>query len=113
MRAAHRKRLREQLQDNNCEEGLTMPYIRRDKSNAEPNAQVVYADRETEKVLLEAGFLKASGAPYYNRSFVDVIVYDDGRVGHFNIDRNNWGVRHFSRFSRSGLPSSRHRYAPF
>jgi hypothetical protein len=55
-----------------------MPYIRRDKSNAKPNAQVVYADPETEKILLEAGFVKASGAPYYNRGFVNVIVFDDG-----------------------------------
>ena len=49
-----------------------MPYIRRDKSNAKPNAKVVYADPETEKILLEAGFAKASGAPYYNRGFVNV-----------------------------------------
>jgi hypothetical protein len=55
-----------------------MPYFRRDKSNAKPNAQVVYADPETEKILLEAGFAKASGAPYYNRGFVNVIVFDDG-----------------------------------
>jgi hypothetical protein len=57
-----------------------MPYIRRDKSNANPNAQVVYADPETEKMLLEAGFVKASGAPYYNYmgTAVDVIVYHDG-----------------------------------
>jgi hypothetical protein len=60
--------------------GLTMPYIRRDKSNAKPNAQVVYADPETAKMLSEAGFVKASGAPYYNYmgTAVDVIVYDDG-----------------------------------
>jgi len=58
----------------------TMPYIRRDKSNAKPNAQVVYADHETEKMLSETGFVKASGAPYYNYmgTAVDVIVYDDG-----------------------------------
>jgi hypothetical protein len=57
-----------------------MLYIRRDKSNAKPNAQVVYGDRETEKMLSEAGFIKASGAPYYNYmgTAVDVIVYDDG-----------------------------------
>jgi hypothetical protein len=57
-----------------------MPYIRRDKSNAKPNAQVVYAESETEKMLLEAGFVKASGASYYNYmgTAVDVIVYDDG-----------------------------------
>jgi hypothetical protein len=55
-----------------------MPYIRRDKSNASPNAKPVYADPETEKQLSEAGFVKASGAPYYNRGFVDVVVYDDG-----------------------------------
>jgi hypothetical protein len=57
-----------------------MPYIRRDKSNSKPNAQVVYADLETEKLLLEGGFVKASGAPYYNYmgTAVDVIVYDDG-----------------------------------
>jgi hypothetical protein len=55
-----------------------MPYIRRDESNAKPNAQVVYADPETEKLLLEAGFVRASGAPYYNRGFVNVIVFDDG-----------------------------------
>jgi hypothetical protein len=55
-----------------------MPYIRRDNSNAQPNAQVVYADPETEKLLAEAGFIRASGAPYYNRGFVNVIVFDDG-----------------------------------
>jgi hypothetical protein len=55
-----------------------MPYIRRNKSNAKPNAQVVYADPETEKVLLEGGFVKASGAAYYNSGFVNVIVFDDG-----------------------------------
>jgi len=55
-----------------------MPYIRRDNSNAKPNAQVVYADPETEKLLAEAGFVRASGAPYYNRGFVNVIVFDDG-----------------------------------
>lgn len=57
-----------------------MSYIRRDKSNAKPNAQVVYADPETEKMLSEAGFVRASGAPYYNYmgTAVDVIVYDDG-----------------------------------
>jgi hypothetical protein len=55
-----------------------MPYIRRDKSNAKPNAQPVYADTETEKMLLETDFAKATGAPYYNRGFVDVVVYDDG-----------------------------------
>ena len=57
-----------------------MPYIRRDKSKAKPNAQVVYADPETEKMLSQAGFVKASGAPYYNYmgTAVDVIVYDDG-----------------------------------
>jgi hypothetical protein len=38
----------------------------------------VYADLETEKILLEAGFARASGAPYYNRGFVDVVVCDDG-----------------------------------
>jgi len=60
--------------------GLTMPYIRREKSNAKPNAQVVYADPETGKMLSDAGFVKASGAPYYNYmgTAVDVIVYDDG-----------------------------------
>jgi hypothetical protein len=57
-----------------------MPYIRRDKSNANPNPQVVYAEPETEKMLLEAGFVRASGAPYYNYmgTAVDVITYDDG-----------------------------------
>lgn len=55
-----------------------MPYIRRDKSSAKPNAQVVYADLDTEKILLEAGFARASGAPYYNCGFVAVVVYDDG-----------------------------------
>ena len=55
-----------------------MPYIRRDKSTARPNAQPVYADSETEKILAEAGFARASGAPYYNRGFVDVVIYDDG-----------------------------------
>jgi hypothetical protein len=55
-----------------------MPYIRRDNSNAKPNAQVVYADPETEKLLAESGFIRASGAPYYNRGFVNVIVFDDG-----------------------------------
>ena len=57
-----------------------MPYIRRDKFKAKPNAQVVYADPETEKMLSQAGFVKASGAPYYNYmgTAVDVIVYDDG-----------------------------------
>jgi hypothetical protein len=55
-----------------------MPYIRRDNANGKPNAQVVYADPETEKLLSEAGFAKASGAPYYNRGFVNVVVYDDG-----------------------------------
>ena len=55
-----------------------MPYIRRDKSNAKLNAQAVYADSETEKMLAEAGFVKAPGAPYYNHGFVDVVVYDDG-----------------------------------
>jgi len=44
--------------------------------NANPNAQVVYADPETEKMLLECGFVKASGAPYYNYmgTAVDVIA---------------------------------------
>jgi hypothetical protein len=55
-----------------------MPYIRRDSSNANPNARVMYADPETEKLLLDGGFVKASGAPYYNRGFVNVIVLDDG-----------------------------------
>src|SRR5260370_5414580 len=55
-----------------------MPYIRRDNSNAELNAKPVYADPETEKILLDGGFVKASGAPYYNRGGVDVVVYDDG-----------------------------------
>lgn len=55
-----------------------MPYIRRDKSNAKPNAKPVYADVGTEKILSESGFARASGAPYYNRGFVDVVVYDDG-----------------------------------
>jgi hypothetical protein len=57
-----------------------MPYIRRDKSNSNPNAKVVYADSETEKVLLDHRFAKASGAPYYNYmgTAIDVIVYDDG-----------------------------------
>jgi hypothetical protein len=57
---------------------LTMPYIRRDNSNAKLDAKPVYADSETENILLENGFAKASGAPYYNRGFVDVVVYDDG-----------------------------------
>src|SRR5258708_6268161 len=46
-----------------------------------------------------------------------------GRVGHFNgegitrvclcsVDRNTWGVRPFSRFSRSGLPIRRLRSTP-
>lgn len=55
-----------------------MPYIRREKHNANPNARVVYADSETNKILLEAGFVRATGAPYYNRGFVNVIVFDDG-----------------------------------
>jgi|SRR5579863_459802 len=55
-----------------------MPYIRRDKFNGKPNAQVVYADADTDKILLANGFVKATGAPYYNRGFVNVIVYDDG-----------------------------------
>lgn len=58
-----------------------MPYIRRDESTAKKyNAQAVYADADTEKMLLEAGFVKASGAPYYNYmgAAVDVVVYDDG-----------------------------------
>jgi len=57
-----------------------MSYIRRDKSNAKPNAQVVYGDPEIEKMLHEGGFVKASGAPYYNYmgTAVDVVVYDDG-----------------------------------
>jgi hypothetical protein len=54
-----------------------MPYIRRDKSNSNSNAKVVYADSETEKILSENGFVKATGAPYYNRGFVNVIVLDD------------------------------------
>lgn len=55
-----------------------MPYIRRDKSTARPNAQPVYADSETETILAEAGFARASGALYYNRGFVHVVTYDDG-----------------------------------
>lgn len=55
-----------------------MPYIRRDKSNGNPNARVVYADPETGKTLADAGFVRATGAPYYNRGFVNVIVFDDG-----------------------------------
>jgi hypothetical protein len=55
-----------------------MPYIRRDKFNAQPNAKVVYADPETGKILADAGFVRATGAPYYNRGFVNVIVFDDG-----------------------------------
>jgi hypothetical protein len=55
-----------------------MPYIRRDKFNANPNARVVYADAETEKILLDNGFVRASGAPYYNCGWVNVIVFDDG-----------------------------------
>lgn len=55
-----------------------MLYIRRDKSNADPNARVVYADAETEKILTENGFVKATGAPYYNRGWVNVIVFSDG-----------------------------------
>lgn len=55
-----------------------MPYIRREKHNANPNARVVYADFQTDKILLENGFAKAAGAPYYNRGFVNVIVFDDG-----------------------------------
>lgn len=55
-----------------------MPYIRREKHNANPNARVVYADSQTDKILLENGFAKAAGAPYYNRGFVNVIVFDDG-----------------------------------
>ena len=47
--------------------GEKMPYIRRDKTNADPNARVVYADTETEKILTENGFVKATDAPYYNR----------------------------------------------
>jgi hypothetical protein len=59
-------------------EGLTMSYIRRDKANGKLDAQIVYADPATEKIMLEGGFGKASGAAYYNRGFVDVVVYDDG-----------------------------------
>lgn len=55
-----------------------MSYIRRDSANAKPNAQVVYADPESEKILLKHGFVKAAGARYYNRGFVNVIVFDDG-----------------------------------
>ncbi len=57
-----------------------MPYIRRDKSNANPNAKIVYADPETENMLLEGGFIRASGSPYYNYmgTSVDVVAYDDG-----------------------------------
>jgi hypothetical protein len=55
-----------------------MPYIRRDKFNANPNAKVVYADPETGKILADAGFARATGAPYYNRGFVNVSVFDDG-----------------------------------
>jgi hypothetical protein len=55
-----------------------MPYIRRDKSSANPKAQVVYADPETEKTLLEAGFTRAAGAPYYNYGAVNVVIFDDG-----------------------------------
>ncbi len=55
-----------------------MPYIRRGKFNANPNAKVVYADPETGKILADAGFARATGAPYYNRGFVNVIVFDDG-----------------------------------
>ena len=50
--------------------GLAMPYMRRDRFNAEPSSRPVYADPETEKILLKNGFVKASGAPYYNRGFV-------------------------------------------
>ena len=58
-----------------------MSYIRRDELTAKKyDAKVVYADPETEKLLLESGFVKATGAPYYNYmgTAVDVIVYDDG-----------------------------------
>jgi hypothetical protein len=55
-----------------------MPYVRRNRFNAKPGSQAVYADPETEKILLENGFVKASGAPYYNRGFVNVAVFDDG-----------------------------------
>lgn len=58
-----------------------MHYIRRDESTAKKrDAQAVYADAETEKILIDAGFVKASGAPYYNYmgTAVDVVVYDDG-----------------------------------
>jgi len=57
-----------------------MSYLRRGQINAKPNAQSVYADPETEKMLLEAGFVRASGTPYYNYTGtpVDVVVYDDG-----------------------------------
>lgn len=55
-----------------------MPYIRRDNSNGKPNAQPIYADPATEKILSDNGFVKATGARYYNRSLVNVVVYDDG-----------------------------------
>lgn len=57
-----------------------MPYIRRDKSSSALKALPVYADPETEKMLAENGFVKATGAPYYNYmgSALDVVVYDDG-----------------------------------
>lgn len=56
-----------------------MPYMRRDISNAKPNSQPVYADTDTDKMLVEAGFLKAPGAPYYNYggTSVNIVVYDD------------------------------------
>jgi hypothetical protein len=57
-----------------------MSYIRRDEFTAKKyDAKVVYADPETEKMLLETGFVKATGALYYNYmgTAVDVIVYDD------------------------------------
>jgi hypothetical protein len=55
-----------------------MPYMRRDKYNGKLDAQPVYADAETEQMLAQAGFAKASGTPYYVRSSVEVVIYDDG-----------------------------------
>ena len=55
-----------------------MPYMRRDECNGKPDAQPLYADAETEQILTQAGFAKASGAPYYVRDGVEVLIYDDG-----------------------------------
>lgn len=59
-----------------------MIYIRREQSDASPNARLVYVDPETEAKLLDAGFIKATGSPYYSYKGSPtgpiVLIYNDG-----------------------------------